>query len=158
MFECIIIHTVELIHLFIVRLFQLRSDKQQNRTGISDDFFRHIIALSIVNIERGNRRLIAFLDQFRLRIHECPATVVCRIVFKRKLFLHAVFFIHERVLIFILWSPFGYLHQLRYIRTDLIWTKIDYRQMIVIIISETDAEQVGIQSDKPIHPESKALE
>ena len=30
--------------------------------------------------------------------------------------------------------------------------------MIVIIISETDTEQVSIQSDKPICPESKALE
>ena len=30
--------------------------------------------------------------------------------------------------------------------------------MIVIIISETDTEQVSIQSDKPICPESEALE
>ena len=158
MFERIVIHAVDLIHLLVVRFFQLRSDKQQNWTGVSDDLFRHIISLSIVNIESGNRRLIALLDQFRLRIHKCPATIVCRIVFKRKLFLHAVFFIHERVLVFILRSPFGHFHQLRYIRTDLIRTEIDYRQMIVIIISETDTEQVSIQSDKPICPESKTLE
>ena len=125
MFERIVIHAVDLIHLLVVRFFQLRSDKQQNRTGVSDDLFRHIISLSIVNIESGNRRLIALLDQFRLRIHECPATVVCRIIFKRKLFLHAVFFIHERVLVFILRSLFGHFHQLRYIRTDLIRTEID---------------------------------
>ncbi len=116
-----------------------------------------IVSFGIIDIERGHRRFVSLFQEFGLRLHESPGTVILRVVFQREFFLDTVFLINKGVTIFVFRCSVGNSHQRWDIRPDLIRTEIYDRQMVIVPIGEPDTGEVRKQGNKPIHFKGKAL-
>ena len=146
----VIVYVINLVETLIIRILQTGSDQKEKTFRVVQQLISHVCVILIIDMKCGNGGNVSLFDQLGLWIHESPRTIIGRGVLQRKFFLYAILLVNKRIRIFILGRTFRYRHQGRDIRTQLIGTEIQDRQMIIIPVSETDSEDICPQGHEPV--------